>query len=153
MFGKVISPMRYFYARSTPVFWTTMRIFRSEKKLSIPPSIRTLIRYYTAHYNDCPFCADISQAEAARESVELKAWTETLNFRESNRFTPAEKALLAYLEEVNGTLSCSDTVFAELKQHFSDKEIVEITWLNATEQYYNHMARPLGLQSDGLAMK
>jgi alkylhydroperoxidase family enzyme len=58
--------------------------------------------------------------------------------------------LLAYLEEVNFTKSATDETFAGLKKHYSEKEIVEITWLNATENYYNLLAKPLGLTSDEL---
>jgi len=37
-----------------------------------------------------------------------------------------------------------------LKRTFGKKEIVEITWINATENYYNLLAKPLGLSSDNL---
>ncbi|HYG14202.1 MAG TPA: hypothetical protein VEC12_00510 [Bacteroidia bacterium] len=73
-----------------------------------------------------------------------------MSFRTSNRFTEKEKALLAYLEEINLTKSATDETFSALKKHYTEKEIVEITWVNATENYFNLMAKPLGLQSDRL---
>ena len=33
--------------------------------------------------------------------------------------------------------------------HFSESEIVEITWLNAVHNYYNLMNIPLEIESDG----
>ncbi|MCZ6806057.1 MAG: hypothetical protein O7F08_03830, partial [Deltaproteobacteria bacterium] len=36
-----------------------------------------------------------------------------------------------------------------LKQHFSEREIVELTWLNAVGNYLNLQAKPLGLGSEG----
>jgi len=44
----------------------------------------------------------------------------------------------------------SDATFAELQRHFNEREIVEITWLNALENYYNLINLPLGIESDGL---
>jgi hypothetical protein len=37
-----------------------------------------------------------------------------------------------------------------LKKHFSDQQIVAITWLNAVENYFNLMNGPLEIESDGL---
>jgi alkylhydroperoxidase family enzyme len=37
----------------------------------------------------------------------------------------------------------SDATFASLRKQFNDREIVEITWLNALENYYNLINIPL----------
>jgi len=44
----------------------------------------------------------------------------------------------------------SDATFASLRQHFSENEIVELTWLNAVHNYYNLINLPLEIESDGL---
>lgn len=45
----------------------------------------------------------------------------------------------------------SDATYGELAKHFSEREIVEIVWANAVGNYFNLIAVPLGLESDGLA--
>jgi len=152
-FGKVIAPLRYIYSRSIPALMTSMKIYKSENKLSLPKETRLLIRYYTSHLNDCSFCSNSAEFMTQKEHLELQQWKEFMNFRNSNNFSAKEKALLAYLEEVNFTKSATDETFNELKKHYSEKEIIEITWLNATENYYNLMAKPLGLTSDELKYK
>lgn len=149
-FGKVIAPLRYIYSRSIPALMTSMKIYKSENKLSLSKEKRTFIRYFTSHLNDCPFCSNSSEFMAKKENLEFQQWKEFMNFRNSNKFSNEEKALLAYLEEVNFTKTATDETFNELKKYYSEKEIVEITWLNATENYYNLMAKPLGLTSDEL---
>lgn len=149
-FGKVIAPLRYIYARSIPALMTSVKIFNAEKKLSLSKETKLFIRYYTSHLNDCPFCSNSSEFMADKERLALQQWKEFMNFRNSPRFSDKEKALLAYLEEVNFTKSATDATFETLRKHYSEKEVVEITWLNATENYYNLMAKPLGLTSDGL---
>lgn len=149
-FGKVIAPLRYIYSRSIPALMTSVKIFNSEKKLSLPAETKLFIRYYTSHLNDCSFCSNSSAFLAEKEKLELQQWKEFMNFRNSTKFSCKEKALLAYLEEVNLTKGATEETFQELRKFYSEKEVVEITWLNATENYYNLMAKPLGLRSDEL---
>jgi len=33
------------------------------------------------------------------------------------------------------------------------KEVIEITWVNASENYFNLMAKPMGLESDDLKIR
>lgn len=149
-FGKVLTVFKVIYARSTPVLQATIKIIRTEEKLSISKSLRQFIRYYTSHLNDCPFCANTNAYQAAKDKNQLQEWKEFMNYRGSQKFSEKEKALLAYLEEVNLTKTAADGTFAELTRHFSEKEIVEITWLNAVENYFNLMAKPLQVSSDNL---
>lgn len=152
-FGKVLAPLKVIYARSLPILKASYKIVITEKKLSLQPGLRLFIRYYTSHLNDCPFCSNASSYAAEKENLEFQQWKEFMNFRNSDRFSAREKVLLAYLEEVNLTKTATEETFSELKAHFSDKEIVEITWINATENYFNLMAKPLGLSSDGLKFR
>jgi len=149
-FGKVLSALKVIYARSTPVMTASYKIITTEKKLSLPKETKLFIRYYTSHLNDCSFCSNTSEYMTAKEKIELQQWKAFVNFRNSTAFSEKEKSLLAYLEEVNLTKTASEETFANLKNFYSDIEIVEITWINATENYFNLMAKPLGLSSDEL---
>jgi alkylhydroperoxidase family enzyme len=55
--------------------------------------------------------------------AELSRWGD------STAFTPAEKATLGFAEKAAQHLPIADAEFAALKQHFSPREIVEITML------------------------
>lgn len=149
-FGKVLAPLRFIYARCTPALQVALKILRGENKLSLPKTTRMFIRYYTSHLNECSFCSNTIAFLSKKENMELQQWKEFLNFRDSDKFTLPEKALLAYLEEINFSKTATDETFSELRKYYSEQEIVEITWLNATENYFNMMAKPLGLKSDDL---
>ena len=43
-----------------------------------------------------------------------------------------------------------DAIFAALRPHFDEREIVEITWLCAVENSFNLINLPLEIESDGL---
>ncbi|WP_310395584.1 carboxymuconolactone decarboxylase family protein [Hymenobacter sp.] len=151
-FGKVLAPFRYIYPRSTPVMSVSLKMLSAERKLKLPAVTRVLIRYYVSHLNHCAFCSNAQEYAAQEENLELAKLRDLFNFRQSLRFSAAEKALLAYLEEVTLTKTASDDVFAELQRHYSERDIVEITWLNASENYFNLLAKPLGLTSDELTL-
>jgi alkylhydroperoxidase family enzyme len=70
-------------------------------------------------------------------------------YRTSPLFSGRERAALAYVEEATRNKRVSDATFEELRKHFNEREIVEITWLNAVENYYNLINIPLEIESDG----
>ena len=67
-------------------------------------------------------------------------------------FTERERAALAYAEMV--TISpndISDEQFAELRRHFTPRQIVEITAQAAFENYRARLNRSLRIEEDGFA--
>ncbi len=71
-------------------------------------------------------------------------------FRASNLFSARERAALAYAEEVSRHREVPDETHQELQNHFTEVEIVELTWLIAVETYFNLIKIPLRIGSDGL---
>ncbi len=123
-----------------------------EHGFSLPKELRFLLHTHISEINQCHFCIDISRAFAASEagSKAIEKLDKLSNFRDDPAFTPAERAALAYVEEVSQTKTVSDDTFDELRRHFSETEIAEIAMLTALENYYNLVNRPLGIESDGL---
>ena len=64
-------------------------------------------------------------------------------------FTPAEKAVLAYTDElVQGNGRVQDATFARLKEHLSDEEVLELTYITALYEMHALMTRALRLEYD-----
>src|SRR5690606_5223384 len=125
-FGKVIAPAKVIYARSIPILKMSAKIARTDKKLSLSKETILLIRNFTSHLNDCPWCADFQEYEAQKNNMDFQKIKELMQYQQSAVFTAKEKALLSYIEEVTLTKSATDETFSELKKHFNDTEIVEI---------------------------
>lgn len=154
LFGKVLSAINVIYARCPPLLSVATKIVAVEKKLSLDKHTRLLIRNFVSQLNDCKFCSNtIAYISQKDHDLELQQIRELLNYRESDQYTEKEKVLLTYLEEVTYTKTVNDETFNALKASFSEREIVEATWICATENYYNLMAKPLGLTSDELKAK
>jgi len=144
MIGKVIQ------ARFPESLKLSRDLISVAEKIDLDKELVFLIKSYVATLNGCAFCVDIAKAHAKDRRLNTAKYNELLRFEESSVFSEAEKAALSYTEEVTLTKQASDSTFDRLRGHFNDRQIVEITWLIASEHYYNLMNRPLNIGSDGL---
>lgn len=149
--GKVMTPMKVVYARMPKIFPLVYREVKFlEKGITVDPTISLLVRTWVAMINNCTFCVDIAKAQAVEQRLGLAKVFALPEYRTSNLFSERERSALAYVEEATRNKRVSDATFADLRAHFDDREIVEITWLNALENYYNLINLPLEIESDGL---
>ncbi len=149
--GEVIAPMKVVYARAPRIARTSFCIVRTlESGLSLDRELALLVSSQSSFINGCRFCADLHEAQALHEKIGLEKFRDLPKFADSPHFSEREKAALAYTEEVTRTREASDPTFETLRAHFDQREIVELTWLNAIGNYFNLLAVPLGLESDGL---
>jgi alkylhydroperoxidase family enzyme len=78
---------------------------------------------------------------------------EVLAWRDSKLFTPLERAALEYAERITTTgQKVDDALFAELKKHFSEAQIVELTAAIAMENFRSKFNPPLGIEAQGFCM-
>jgi AhpD family alkylhydroperoxidase len=151
-FGKVPTPFKVAYARAPKLAAISFRVARVlERGLSLDPALVQLVMLRSSQLNGCSFCADLHLAEAVRERLGVEKFLALDAWRDSPAFSESERAALAYCEEITRNRNVADATFAELAKHFDEKQIIELTWVNAIGNFFNLMAVPLGLESDGLA--
>jgi alkylhydroperoxidase family enzyme len=148
--GAVMSPLRVIYARAPRLLRANLGIVRAMESLSLDPALRLLVTTQSSLLNGCGFCADLHRAQAIQQEIGLERFRDLLDFAHSPHFSERERAALAYTEEVTRQRKASDATFERLRAHFSEREIVELTWLNAIGNFFNLMAVPLEIESDGL---
>ncbi len=149
--GVVATPFKVVYARVPALFRLGYQLVQVERKgLSLDASTRHLVKAWVSMSNGCTFCVDVAKAMAALEHMSLDKVQALPEWATSPLFDDRERAALAYVDEANRTKHVSDATFARARTHFSDREIVELTWLNAVENYYNLLNLPLEIEEDGL---
>jgi len=149
--GKVITPARVIYNRVPGMYglgWWLVRLQQSGLELDAPT--RHLVQNWVAMLNKCRFCVDIGRASAVLEHVGLDKLDALPEWRTSPLFDERERAALTYVEEATRHKQVSDETFAALRKHFGERQIVELTVLNAIENFYNLLNLPLGIEEDGL---
>ncbi|MEL6179399.1 MAG: carboxymuconolactone decarboxylase family protein [Myxococcota bacterium] len=152
MFGTVIAPIRVVYAHFPEMTLPQMMMLGLTERLGLPPRLRFLVEAWVSTLNGCSFCADLHQAQGlASTQVTPEVFRALPHHTESVLFSEAERAALTYAEAViEDRGQVTDEVFAALRAHFSEREVVELTWLVSFTQYLNMMALPLGLKSEGV---
>jgi len=90
----------------------------------------------------------VTETEGGLEKV-----AEVLNWRASKLFSPAERAALEYAERITYTdRQVDDALFAELKKHFTEAQIVELTAAIALENFRSKFNPTLGVEAQGFCM-
>lgn len=129
--------------KTLPGVWKAMyHLSGAVTSTTITPIQKHLITMRTSQINSCAFCINMHTREAleAGESQQriflLSAW------RETNLFTPEEKAILALVEEV--TLihqhGVSDETYGNALAFFDDKTIGEIIAYTVLMNAWNRIA-------------
>ncbi len=140
------------WARRPRLFLAVAALFGAldRKGSPIEPGLRALLTVRVSQINHCPFCIDINAALASRRGV-AEAKLEALSrWRESELFTPRERAALSYAEAMTDSrLGVEDALFEELRRHFDDNALVELTALIAFQNLSSKFNAALGVPPQG----
>ena len=112
------------------------------RQCGLEESLILLIKLRASQINGCAYCIDMhwKDARALGETEQrlygLDAW------REVDYYTERERAALAWTDAVtliaNGHVP--DSVYEEVKPHFSEKELADLTLAVATINAWNRLA-------------
>jgi len=148
--GTVITPAKVVQSRLTESVRHAYEMQKVEQKLSLAPRLRFLLKHYVATRNCCAFCVDVAEAEAETHDVYGETLRATAKGHTPDCLSEADRVALRYVEAATEDVHVEDAAFEPLRRHFSDREIVEITWLCAAENFWNRLSGPLRIGSDGL---
>jgi AhpD family alkylhydroperoxidase len=148
--GKVITPSRVIYARFPTLLWRQLPLYAlAESGLSVGHDLRFLIEVRVSRLNHCTFCEDLHRKAAQISKASRKKLAALDDFETNDAFDERERIALRYVSEIAQHNTVQDATFERLRANFSEREIIEITWLQAFTTYLNRMAVPLGIGSDG----
>ena len=149
--GKVLSPLKVAYVR-LPIAFSLFsnRIGSLDGKLQLPPERALLIRHHVAQINQCSFCMDIGIAKAIEGKHYSEKFYHLNEYATHSLYTGSDRAALRFAEELTVNKHISDETFAQAKHYFSERQLVEIAWVVATEHYYNVMNLAFDIHSDNL---
>jgi AhpD family alkylhydroperoxidase len=108
----------------------------------LEPELIELVKLRASQINGCAFCIDMhwKDAKAIGETDErlymLNAWHET------DLYSGRERAALLWTETLThvSQTHASDDVFEEVRRHFGDKELADLTYAVATINAWNRLA-------------
>lgn len=151
-FGAVMEPMRIFAHNPTVMAGYAMKELASERSRKVPERIKHLATMRAAMLPGCEWCLDFGSSLSAEAGVSEEDMRELALYRESERFTEAEKLVLDYATGISRSpVEVSDQLFAGLREHFDEAQLVELTDLIALENYRARFNWAFGIEGQGFS--
>ena len=111
-------------------------------KTELEHSLIELVKIRASQINGCAFCLNMHVADA-RKLGEREERMHLLNaWRESPCYSERERAALAWTEAVTliSESHAPDALYEEARRHFSEKELVELTYAIVAINGWNRLA-------------
>jgi uncharacterized peroxidase-related enzyme len=106
---------------------------------SVARRVKVLVYLACSYANTCPFCV-ASNLPGAHKAGITEEEIRAVETEEDSAFPPAERAAIAYARELTRTAH-AETTRSELRAHYTDEQIVEITLVigisNLTNRFNN----------------
>lgn len=101
-----------------------------------------LVKLRASQLNGCAYCLDLHGRTALRIGEEPRRLFQLGAWRESGVFTPRERAALAWTEALTvvGVDHVPDTVYQEARSQFSERELVDLSWVVVAINGWNRIA-------------
>jgi AhpD family alkylhydroperoxidase len=98
------------------------------KGKSIDERLKNLVELKGAQMIGCEFCVDLGSQICRNSGFSDAELLALARYRQSDLFTEREKLALDYAVAVMRTpVEVTDELFARMKEHFSDRQLVELT--------------------------
>ena len=131
------------YAKVSPEGFKALGgVYVSIQKSGLPKQLVDLVYLRVSQINGCAYCINMHTSDA-RKHGETEARLYLLDaWRESPVYSDRERAALAWTDAVTliSKTHAPDDVYAELRNHFSEAETVNLTMLIATINAWNRIA-------------
>lgn len=95
----------------------------------LEPALSAIIELRASQINKCAYCVNMHLDDARKANISQEKIDKLIFWRHVDIFTPAERAVLAWTEALTILEQKTDyaSLRADLRQHFSEKEITVIT--------------------------
>lgn len=139
------------YSRMAPGLYENLlkasALVRASKTLE--PTLIDLVQLRASHLNGCGFCTEMHVEEAIQHGDTHERLHALPIWRESARFSPRERAALAWTEAVTRLAGQDlEAGYAALREHFSDEEAVELTFAICTINTWNRLNVAFGTPAE-----
>ena len=95
---------------------------------------------------------DIRRAVGVTKGVRPEVFDDVLTFRQSPHFSARERAALQFCERiVRDDLEVSDESLAQAREHFSEPEMVELTFIIGYQTFASKFAKAWKLVPQGFS--
>jgi len=109
-------------------------------------AIKELCRVYVSRSVKCEYCGNQRSIKSAKQGLIEADYKDLLDFEKSTRYDERQKAALTYTEAITWDLEADDALWARLKRHFSEPQIVELGYFVAITMGQQRWLRTLNIE-------
>jgi AhpD family alkylhydroperoxidase len=131
-----------FYAASPDALKAMLALEAAVGKLGVDPVITELVKLRASQLNGCAFCVDMHTADMRKAGETERRIAAVSVWQEAPFFTQRERAALGWTEALTllAQTRAPDEAYAELAEHFSPKEMVDLTLAINTINSWNRLS-------------
>ncbi|VVE25852.1 alkylhydroperoxidase [Pandoraea iniqua] len=110
---------------------------------SLPPELVELVYLRVSQINNCAFCLDMHTRDLLKKGMKVEKLALVQAWREAgNLFDARERAALSWAESVTlvAQTGVPDAQYAEAREVFNERELVDLTLAISLMNAYNRMA-------------
>jgi 4-carboxymuconolactone decarboxylase len=116
----------------------------------VPERLKLLAELKAATLTSCEYCIDIGSQIARRAGLSDEELLALPRYRDSELFSDLEKLAIDYAVGMSRTpVAVSDALFGQLREHFDEAQLVELTNVIAVENMRGRFNLALGIGSAG----
>ena len=138
-----MSDLRLSYGTIVPPLYQAMAKFGDVVAASsIGVKLIDLVFLRVSQINGCAFCIDKHARDLIKQGDDWQRINSLVGWEETTFYSERERAALAWAESVTliADTHAPDVLFDELKKHFSDVEITELTYAITLMNAWNRLA-------------
>jgi AhpD family alkylhydroperoxidase len=141
--GANLVEARLNYGKAAPGVLRAMGALENYNRESgIEPELRELVKLRASQINGCAYCVDMHYLDARANGETEQRLSALVAWQETPFFTDRERAALLWTEKVTliSLDHVPDEVFEQVRQHFTDEELVNLTLIIATINAWNRLS-------------
>ncbi len=131
------------YQKAAPdVFQAMLGLEASVHHSTLEPSLIELVKMRASQINGCAYCLDMHSKDARAASETEQRLYLLSTWREAACYSERERAALGWTEAVTQlvTNDLADALYAEVRVHFNERELVELTLAIIAINGWNRLA-------------
>jgi AhpD family alkylhydroperoxidase len=139
------------HSRANMLGWGALEWFH-EHGQKVDERLKDLAATRVATMVGCEFCIDIGSALGRKAGVTDEQLRDFHQYRTSAAYSPVEKVVMEYAEELTRErVDVPDELYARLREHFDDAQLVELTAAITIENFRARFNNGLGIEPAGFS--
>jgi alkylhydroperoxidase family enzyme len=151
-YGKVLQPLKVAALDGKLLLAFGHMEWAQQHARKMPQEVKHLACTLAAMQVNCPWCLDFGMLESHEMGIHEEKLCALLDYQRSPLLSEQEVLVLHYAEAMSKTpVRVPDDLFAALQAHYTDRHLVELTFLIAWEQCVARFNRALGIEADDVS--